>query len=85
MNKETGLEVIHSGFANMASFGKLSIMNPDLAERFINNWPLNEYKNFFAAGGEGYTDFPFYRDIKNVWLLYVLFEIIIYFVNKFSS
>lgn len=46
------------------SFGRIAISNPDLPERIRNNWPINykiDFKNLFAPGPEGYTDYPFYN------------------------
>jgi len=50
----------------MASFGKLAIANPDLSERFKNNWTLNapNFKTFYTDVGLGYTDYPFYENKK---------------------
>jgi N-ethylmaleimide reductase len=52
---------IASGQADLISFGKLFIANPDLPLRFEKNAPLNEPEpDFFYSGGErGYIDYPF--------------------------
>lgn len=60
-----------TGAADMISFGRLFISNPDLVERFQNNWPLNppashttfwSYPNFPDGDSSvGYTDFPTYK------------------------
>lgn len=46
--------------ADAVAFGRLYIANPDLAERFAKNAPLNEPDptTFYASGPEGYTDYP---------------------------
>lgn len=53
----------------MASFGRLYVSNPDLAERIIKNQGINtnfDYQTLFrGANGEnfgekGYTDYPFF-------------------------
>ncbi|TMW69069.1 hypothetical protein Poli38472_001228 [Pythium oligandrum] len=58
--------VVRSGAADAVGFGRLYISNPDLAERFQNDWPLNadaEYADYWDAskGAEGYTTFPAYK------------------------
>jgi N-ethylmaleimide reductase len=56
---------VRSGAADLVGFGRLYITNPDLAERFQNDWPLNPdatYADYWTAeqGAEGYTTFPAY-------------------------
>ncbi len=55
-------EAIASGRADMVSFGRLMISNPDLVRRFKENAPLNElFTDVSLYGGEGphgYTDYP---------------------------
>jgi 2,4-dienoyl-CoA reductase-like NADH-dependent reductase (Old Yellow Enzyme family) len=56
---------VRSGAADLVSFGRLYISNPDLAERFQNDWPLNPeatYADYWTAeqGAQGYTTFPAY-------------------------
>ncbi|ROQ20423.1 MULTISPECIES: alkene reductase [Marinimicrobium] len=48
------------GKADAVAFGRLYIANPDLAERFAQDAPLNEPDptTFYASGPEGYTDYP---------------------------
>lgn len=63
--KETGNAAIASGEADLVSFGKLFLANPDLPQRFEKNAPLNEPnpRTFYGQGDEnaevGYTDYPF--------------------------
>jgi 2,4-dienoyl-CoA reductase-like NADH-dependent reductase (Old Yellow Enzyme family) len=40
--KETAEGAIRSGAADLIAFGRAYISNPDLVERFQNNWPLAE-------------------------------------------
>ena len=51
---------IHAGLCDLVSFGRPFISNPDLAERFRQGAPLNEYdSNTFYGGDEhGYIDYP---------------------------
>jgi len=55
---------IASGQADLIAFGRPYLSNPDLVERFTNNWELNppaDVTQWSAPTAEGYTDFPFYR------------------------
>jgi N-ethylmaleimide reductase len=53
--------VLERGDADLVSFGRLFLANPDLPERFSKDVPLNEPNpNTFYGGDEkGYTDYPF--------------------------
>ncbi|MEM1291074.1 MAG: alkene reductase [Cyanobacteria bacterium P01_H01_bin.162] len=55
-----GNAAIAAGEADLVSYGKLFIANPDLPQRFKLNAPLNEPDpNTFYGGDErGYTDYP---------------------------
>jgi len=57
---ETATRVIEEGHADLVSFGKLLISNPDLVERFKQNAALNNWDEdtFYSEGPEGYTDYP---------------------------
>jgi 2,4-dienoyl-CoA reductase-like NADH-dependent reductase (Old Yellow Enzyme family) len=60
--KETAEKAITSGVADLISFGRPFISNPDLVERFRNGWPLAETAPmsdwYSPTGAKGYTDFP---------------------------
>ena len=60
--QQTADEAITAGNADLISFGRPFISNPDLAERFRNGWPLSEpapMSDWYSpTGGKGYTDFP---------------------------
>ena len=62
--KETGDKLIREGYADMVTYGRLFIPNPDLVERFQNGWTLNEpnEKLLYLPGPKGYIDFPFYKE-----------------------
>jgi N-ethylmaleimide reductase len=51
---------IANGNADLVSFGKLFIANPDLPERFRAGAPLNQPDpdTFYGGGAKGYTDYP---------------------------
>lgn len=59
-DRETAEAAVASGEADMVSFGKLYIANPDLVERFRRKAPLNEpvRETFYGGGAVGYTDYP---------------------------
>jgi N-ethylmaleimide reductase len=61
--KETAEKVIEEGNADVIAIGRPFITNPDLPERFKNNWPLNPAEDmtlWYTSGPEGYTDYaPF--------------------------
>jgi N-ethylmaleimide reductase len=53
------------------AFGRPFISNPDLVERFKNNWPLSKDLKtdlFYTADEKGYTDYPLYRSLINAIL-----------------
>lgn len=55
-----------SGSADLISFGKPFISNPDLVERMKNRWPINtewDMKTFYSADEKGYTDYPAYMPV----------------------
>ncbi|MEO1528333.1 MAG: alkene reductase [Planctomycetota bacterium] len=62
--KETAEATLADRFADMVSFGRPFISNPDLVERFRNDWPLAEEAQvsdwYSPTGEEGYTDFATY-------------------------
>ena len=55
-----GNEVIGSGKADLVSFGRLFLANPDLPERLRRGAELNEpeFGTFYGGGAEGYVDYP---------------------------
>lgn len=64
--KETADGIIRSGAADMVAFGRAYMANPDLPERFQNNWPLAEvpaHEYWWAPepGAKGYSDYPAYK------------------------
>ncbi|MFM9910129.1 MAG: alkene reductase [Chitinophagaceae bacterium] len=58
---------IESGLADLISFGRPFINNPDLVERMANDWPLSQDLTmdlFYTADEKGYTDYPIYEGAK---------------------
>jgi N-ethylmaleimide reductase len=64
-DKERAEADIESGLGDLVAFGRPFINNPDLVERFKNNWPLSQELHmdlFYSADEKGYTDYPVYKD-----------------------
>ncbi|MCF6367369.1 alkene reductase [Rhizobium halophilum] len=59
-NRESAMQAVESGRADLVSFGRLFIANPDLVERFKSGTVLNEpdRDTFYGGGAKGYTDYP---------------------------
>lgn len=59
-DQEKGNRIIEEGLADLVSYGKLFISNPDLVERFAQNAKLADWneKTFYTPGPKGYTDYP---------------------------
>ena len=65
--RETAEAAIRSRHADLISFGRPFISNPDLVERFGNGWPLNppaKMSHWSSFEEAGYTDYPFYSAIS---------------------
>ncbi|KKD38811.1 alkene reductase [Limnoraphis robusta] len=62
--RETGEAIIVQGDADLVSYGRLFIANPDLPKRFALNAPLNSYHRPTFTGGDerGYIDYPFLEE-----------------------
>ena len=64
--QETAEAAVAAGHADLISFGRPFISNPDLVDRFRNGWPLAEdaeIADWYSPTGEkGYTDYPVYSD-----------------------
>lgn len=60
--RETAEQAIVQDHADLIAFGRPFISNPDLVERFSNDWPLNPEADmsdwYSPTGAKGYTDFP---------------------------
>jgi N-ethylmaleimide reductase len=62
--QETAEAAIQRGDADLISFGRPFISNPDLVERFAHGWPLNPLADmnvWYSFDEVGYTDFPRYE------------------------
>ncbi|RSN70392.1 alkene reductase [Actinomadura sp. WAC 06369] len=58
--RRAGEEALAAGLADVFSFGRLFIANPDLPRRFAADAPLAQYdpRLIYGGGAEGYTDYP---------------------------
>lgn len=59
----TAEAAVTNGHADLIAFGRPFISNPDLVERFTNDWPLAEsadMSTWYSFGEEGYADYPNY-------------------------
>ncbi|KRW99858.1 hypothetical protein PPERSA_10977 [Pseudocohnilembus persalinus] len=64
-NPQSAQEIVQSGNADLVSFAKLAITNPDLPLRVKNQWEINQnydFATFFGGGEKGYTDIPTYQE-----------------------
>jgi N-ethylmaleimide reductase len=60
-DRAMAMDAVTSGRADLVSFGRLYIANPDLVERLSRDAPLNKLmdaKTFYGGGAHGYTDYP---------------------------
>lgn len=69
LTRDAAEGMIRSGAADLCSFGRLYISNPDLVDRFANNWPVEPeapYETWWQPGTneKGYTDWPTYKEIQ---------------------
>jgi len=61
--QEAAEERIAENSADVIAFGRPFITNPDLPERFKNNWLLNPFEDmslWYTSGAEGYTDYAMF-------------------------
>lgn len=59
-DRDAAKSAIESGEADMISFGRAFLANPDLVRRFALGAPLNEpdVRTFYGGGAAGFTDYP---------------------------
>lgn len=59
-DQEKGNAVIERGDADLVSFAKLYVSNPDMVERFTHNLPMADWDKdtFYTPGKKGFTDYP---------------------------
>ena len=62
-NQESAEKDLENGFTDLVGFGRQFINNPDLVERFKNDWSLStvlDSDTFYSPGEKGYIDYPEY-------------------------
>jgi N-ethylmaleimide reductase len=60
-DRQMAINAVASGRADLVSFGRLFLANPDLVRRLKENAamnPLMEPSTFYGGGSHGYTDYP---------------------------
>lgn len=64
--RQTGIECVRDGEADLVCYGRHFLANPDLPKRFALNAPLNKYdrNTFYTQGEEGYADYPFLEEVE---------------------
>lgn len=65
-DRESGMEAIENGEADLVAYARHFLANPDLPARFEADAPLNEPNpdTFYGGEAEGYTDYPFMEKEK---------------------
>ena len=68
LTKERSQALLEKGYVDLVAFGTPFVTNPDLVERFKNNWPLTEFDadarlSLYGGDEKGYTDYPNYQDV----------------------
>ncbi|WP_068165668.1 alkene reductase [Rhodococcus phenolicus] len=58
--REEAVQLVDDAHADAVAVGRAALANPDLVERWREEQPENEPRPelFYAAGAEGYTDYP---------------------------
>lgn len=65
-DRESGNAVVEAGYAQLVSYAKLFLANPDLPRRFAEGLPLNEPDpdTFYGGDEEGYVDYPTWEELQ---------------------
>jgi N-ethylmaleimide reductase len=61
------IDAVTSGRADLVSFGRPFLANPDLVERLKGDAPLNpmmDGSTIYGGGAHGYTDYPTLEQAK---------------------
>ena len=64
-DKKGAEEIIARGDADLVAFGRYFASNPDLVERYRNDWPLNAYDRatFYGGDARGYVDYSLHQQV----------------------
>ena len=73
LTKDEAKGMLRSGTTDLVVICRLYISNPDLADRWINDWPLNadaDYEFWWQTsyGAKGHTDFPLYEAVNALFV-----------------
>ncbi len=65
-DRETAIEAVQTGAADLIAFGKLFLANPDLVARLEQDAPLNtpDPATFYGGDAHGYTDYPTLAEVS---------------------
>ncbi|WCE32119.1 alkene reductase [Vibrio sp. SCSIO 43137] len=63
---ESAQQLLQKGYCDFAAFGTPYVTNPDLVERFKNNWPLADFDadarlTLYGGNEQGFIDYPAYE------------------------
>ena len=66
--RQSAIDAVATGAADLVSFGRLFIGNPDLVRRVRENAPFNvpDTSTFYGGGAKGYTDYPILDERETV-------------------
>ncbi|EAR92637.2 FAD/FMN-binding family oxidoreductase (macronuclear) [Tetrahymena thermophila SB210] len=64
---EEGLKLLQQNKGDFISFGRYAVSNPDLPQRFQNNWELSDadQNTFYRGGDKGYVDYLTYEQSQS--------------------
>ncbi|MGH6908948.1 MAG: alkene reductase, partial [Phenylobacterium sp.] len=66
-DRQMALDAVSSGRADLVSFGRLFIANPDLVRRLREDAPLNplqDRETFYGGDARGYIDYPTLDEVE---------------------
>lgn len=65
LTKEVAADYLRRDLVDLVGFGRPFLANPDLVDRFRDDWPLAEadQSTFYGGGSEGYTDYKTYTEL----------------------
>lgn len=64
---ERAAEAINQDYADLVSFGRTFLANPDLPKRIREELPINlpDESTFYGGAEEGYTDYPTWEELDS--------------------
>ena len=66
-DRETATDAIERGYADLVTFGRAFLANPDLPRRLRDELPINvpDEETFYNGDEHGYTDYPTWDQLQN--------------------